>query len=79
MISLPAPFSMIVLVVLIGCATGVIKHYLDLKAQQPMGSSGGETDPEVREIIGRLEHRVQVLERIVTDGGYSLKKEIDNL
>ena len=34
---------------------------------------------ETRETIAQLEHRVQVLERIVTDSGNDLKREIDRL
>jgi hypothetical protein len=32
-----------------------------------------------REDVERLEHRVRVLERIVTDGGYSLASQIEAL
>jgi len=32
-----------------------------------------------REHVERLEHRVRVLERIVTDGGYSLASQIEAL
>ena len=34
---------------------------------------------ETLELIGRLEHRIEVLERIVTDEGNNLKREIDRL
>ena len=36
-------------------------------------------DDETRDTIAQLEHRVQVLERIVTDSGNDLKREIDRL
>lgn len=72
-----SPFSMVVAIVFIAGLFGLIRHYIDSRAAQP--NVGNGPDDETRQIILKLEHRVQVLERIVTDGGYNLKKEIDSL
>ncbi|MGH8126189.1 MAG: hypothetical protein ACREPK_10135 [Rhodanobacteraceae bacterium] len=63
----------IVAIVAIGCATGIINHYLRLKATRP------HEDPGHQNRIDALEHRVKTLERIVTDKGYDLKREFEKL
>lgn len=42
-------------------------------------SDGPREDPEARATIRRLEDRVQILERIVTDDKETLKRRIDEL
>ncbi|MEO7050521.1 MAG: hypothetical protein ABI128_02545 [Rhodanobacter sp.] len=60
-------------IIAIALAAGVIKHYLRLKEMQP------REDPHYQARIDALEHRVQTLERIVTDNGYDLKRKFDHL
>lgn len=67
--------SFIVLVVLICCTAGVIIEYLRTR-----GSKEDSTDnAELIEQLERLEERLRVLERIVTEKKYDLRKEIDSL
>lgn len=60
-------------IVFAALATGVIKHYLRLKQDQP------RENPQYQARIDALEQRVKTLERIVTDKGYDLKREFDQL
>ncbi len=64
-------FVLCIIVIIFGA--GLIKHYLRMKTNQP------QEDPASRARIDALEHRVQTLERIVTDKGYDLKREFDKL
>jgi hypothetical protein len=55
---------------------GTIQKYLDTK------NAPQERDPEVDELltdIERLEERIRVLERIVTEDKHDLRREIDRL
>ncbi|MEL6868935.1 MAG: hypothetical protein AAFO81_03955 [Pseudomonadota bacterium] len=73
-----SPFSMVVAIVFIGCVYSVITHWIDSRAKVRADKDTGASD-ETLELIGRLEHRIEVLERIVTDEGNNLKREIDRL
>ncbi|MCY4129185.1 MAG: hypothetical protein OXG15_08095 [Gammaproteobacteria bacterium] len=75
------PFTMIVLIVLIGCATGVLSTYFKSKHKY-------RSDPDLRERVerleglmgdGSLEDRVRALETIVTDDKRRLDREIQRL
>ena len=69
-------YVFILMVVAIGCATGIITEYLRTKRHRE------EKDGDVSETIAQLdalEERIRVLERIVTESKYDLKKEIDRL
>lgn len=84
-------FEMIVLIVLIGAITSVVKHYLgvrdtDFDADELMSSmgleDGGYSKKKLKPYLDRinqLEERVKVLERIATDKKHSLADEIDGL
>ncbi len=60
-------------IVIVVVAAGIIKHYMRLQENRP------REDPQYQSRIDALEHRVQTLERIVTDKGYDLKREFDKL
>jgi hypothetical protein len=71
------PFSMVVAIVLISVTGGLAKRYIDAK---------GRIDPaqtaEIERLkgqVGRLEDRIQVLERLATDKSARLASEIDQL
>ena len=68
-------FTFVIIVVLIGCGTGVLSEYFKTKrkSQELNGDEG------VLEELDSLRHRVEVLEAIVTDEKYHLQKEIDQL
>lgn len=72
------PFSMVVAIVLIGCLYSLGESYLKTRRREADTAAQG-MDDETRTTISQLEHRVQVLERIVTDSGNDLKREIDRL
>jgi len=67
----------VVCIVAIVFAADTIQKYLKLKNQEK-----SEQDPELQETllqIERLEERIKVLERIVTENKYDLSREISKL
>ncbi|HEY5646755.1 MAG TPA: hypothetical protein VIS76_12470 [Pseudomonadales bacterium] len=68
-------FTFVIVIVIIGCGTGVLSEYFKHKRK----TAAIEPDEGVYEELDRLRERVEVLEAIVTDEKYSLKKEIDRL
>lgn len=66
----------IIVVVTIGCATGVISEYLKTRRKE-LESNAGTSDYEAQ--IEVLEERVRVLERIVTEKKHDLRREINEL
>lgn len=73
---LNSPFSMVVAIVFIACFFGFLKQYMDGRDKRPSKSTG---EDETLARLAEMERRVEVLERIVTDSGSSLKREIDRL
>jgi len=69
-------WTMIVLVVAIGCGTGVADSYF--KTQRGKKSQQS-SDDAVNKDVAELRQRVEVLEKIVTDKKYQLQKELDQL
>jgi hypothetical protein len=67
---------MVLGIVFIACATGVIKSYLKSREQSPRMPAD---ITEKLERLERLEERVRVLEAIVTDRDYDLKRELHDL
>ncbi len=70
-----AVFDMVVAVVAISCAAGVINNYLKNKRLERQV----DADPDLAKELEALKQRVAVLEEIVTDERYHLKKELDQL
>lgn len=70
-------FEMVLGIVFVVGVAGVFKHYFDLKQARLMAETEGASEHMSR--IHELEERVRVLESIITDKSYSLKREIDNL
>ena len=74
-----SPFTMVVLIVLIAVGAGVIKTWIETRANS---SADEETQLRMqdleREVI-RLRDRVKVLEKITTDGDNRLRDEISRL
>lgn len=76
--------TMVVLIVFISVGFGVMydmyKKHLEFKERTLNHSSKtSETNIALNKQVNTLEERIQVLEKIVTDEGYSVKKEINNL
>ncbi len=76
--------TMIVLIVLISVGSGVLydmyKKHLEFKEKTLKHNSQNDAENNaLKQQVSLLEQRIQVLEKIVTDEGYSVKKEISNL
>lgn len=79
MFDINSPFTMVVLIVLIAVGAGVVKTWLETKANS---AADGETLARVDELeseVLRLRDRVKVLEKITTDGDNRLREEISRL
>jgi hypothetical protein len=66
----------VVCIVAIVFTADTIQKYMKMKHKER------EADPELEETLAhieRLEERIRVLERIVTENKFDLKKEIDRL
>lgn len=68
-------FTFVVIVVLIGCGSGVLNNYLKHQRERERQSVGDDVTAE----LDALRERVEVLERIVTDEKYHLARELDRL
>ena len=65
----------LLLVAMVMCAN-VVQTYIKQRKKEP------ETDEELEETLAKidlLEERIRVLERIITENRFDLKKEIDDL
>ena len=68
-------FTFVIIVVIIGCGTGVLSEYFKTKRK----TQEQVVDEGTLDELESLRHRIEVLEAIVTDEKYHLKKEIDQL
>jgi len=76
--------TMVVAIVFISVGFGVIydmyKKHLEFKAKTlDHNRLSDEQNSVLKQQVAKLEERVQVLEKIVTDEGYSVQKEINKL
>jgi phage shock protein C len=76
--------AMVVLIVFISVGFGLIfdmyKKHLEFKAKTlDHNSQSNEQAVAMTKQVQALEERMQVLERIVTDEGYSLQKKLNKL
>jgi hypothetical protein len=69
-------FTFVFLTVTVVLCAQLIKSYLENRNKRSAASE--EADDTLLK-IDRLEERIEVLERIVTENRYDLKKKIDNL
>jgi hypothetical protein len=69
-------FTFVFLTVTVVLCAKLIQTYIENRNRT---RSENEADDETLLKIDRLEERIQVLERIVTEDRYDLKKRIDNL
>ena len=69
--------EMVVIIVVIGCATGVITEYF--KTKRKTGSMINDDLDDALDKIDDLEERVRVLEKVVTDDRYDLKRKFEDL
>lgn len=68
----------IVLIVLIACVTGVVMHYISEKNKAAEAVSNEDSDNLLAQ-LDAIEERVRVLERIITENKFDLKREIERL
>ena len=69
-------YSFVLCIIAIVMIANVIRAYLKHRYKKP------EVDTELEETLAKvdvLEERIQVLERILTENRFDLKKEIDQL
>ncbi|MEO0974406.1 MAG: hypothetical protein AAFX85_15050, partial [Pseudomonadota bacterium] len=65
--------------VAIGCITGMVNQYYQYKGEQAKRrTEDGDLDEKLAR-LERLERRVEVLEAIVTDKQYDLRRQLDDL
>ncbi len=65
-------------IVAIACVTGVFIEYFKSRATREIRERHEASDDSLSQ-IDALEERIRVLERIVTENRFDLKKEIDRL
>lgn len=70
--------SGIVLIVLIACITGVAMHYISEK-NKSADNTGKDGVDDMLAQLDAIEERVRVLERIITEHKFDLKREIERL
>lgn len=67
------PFEMVVIIVFLAVIAGMYKSRLRHRSTQR------DPDPADAARLARLEERIEVLERIVTDSGYDLRRQFRDL
>ena len=71
-------FEMVVAIVALSCCAGVLNNWLKTRNKVDRKEFDRELDTRLGQ-LHKLEQRMQVLERIVTDRKYDLKKELHDL
>ncbi len=82
-------FEMVVIIVAIGCLTGVVSTYFESKAKAAKHGGGEAVRSELAAMksrldastaeVAKLQERVRVLEKLVTDDDHRLAREINQL
>jgi Mg2+ and Co2+ transporter CorA len=74
-----SPFTMVVLIVLIAVGAGVIKTWIETRANSTADEETKLRMEDLEREVIRLRDRVKVLEKITTDGDTRLREEISRL
>lgn len=74
-----SPFTMVVLIVLIAVGAGVVKTWIETKANATADAETLDRVSDLEKEVLRLRDRVKVLEKITTDGDTRLRDEISRL
>nr|WP_070961322.1 hypothetical protein [Hyphomonas sp. Mor2] len=74
-----SPFTMVVLIVLIAVGAGVIKTWIETRANSTADEETKLRMEDLEREVIRLRDRVKVLEKITTDGDNRLRDEISRL
>ena len=67
-------FTMVAIVVAFGCTTGMVSDYLKTRRMEAKHANA-DTGPALQ----ALEERIRVLEKIVTDDRYDMRRELNRL
>ncbi len=70
------PFEMVVIIVALGILGGVVNHFFDNRGDMEASS---KEHKRMQARIDEMEDRIRILERIVTDEKYDLKRQFHNL
>jgi len=68
-------FTFIILVVLIGCGSGVVNNYM----RNQRNRTKVTIDEDAQQELVELRERIEILEKIVTDEKYQLQRDLDHL
>ena len=74
-----SPFTMVVLIVLIAVGAGVIKTWIETRANSTADEETRVRMEDLEREVIRLRDRVKVLEKITTDSDSRLRDEISRL
>ena len=74
-----SPFTMVVLIVLIAVGAGVIKTWIETRANSTADEETKLRMEDLEREVLSLRDRVKVLEKITTDGDNRLREEISRL
>jgi len=74
-----SPFTMVVLIVLIAVGAGVIRTWLETKANASSNSEDRDRMAKMEAEIDRLNERVRTLERLATDPEQRLREDFSRL
>ena len=74
-----SPFTMVVLIVLIAVGAGVIKTWIETRANSTADEETRLRMEDLEREVIRLRDRVKVLEKITTDSDSRLREEISRL
>ncbi|MEM1035436.1 MAG: hypothetical protein AAGI14_01615 [Pseudomonadota bacterium] len=74
-----SPFTMVVLIVLIAVGAGLVKTWIETKANARTDAETLDRVSDLEKEVLRLRDRVKVLEKITTDGDNRLREEISRL
>ncbi len=79
MIEIDSPFTMVVCIVLIAVGAGVIKTWIETRANATADEETRLRMEDLEKEVIRLRDRVKVLEKITTDDDNRLREEISRL
>ena len=74
-----SPFTMVVLIVLIAVGAGVIKTWIETRANSTADEETKLRMEDLEREVLRVRDRVKVLEKLTTDGDNRLREEISRL
>ncbi|MEM7492522.1 MAG: hypothetical protein AAF296_04025 [Pseudomonadota bacterium] len=74
-----SPFTMVVLIVMIAVGAGLVKTWIETRANASADAETLDRVSDLEKEVLRLRDRIKVLEKITTDGDNRLREEISRL